>query len=612
MGRQIFKSNEYLNRNRADRDYVYDLYQAYLQRGPDQAGWDHWTNAVATDGRDNVRMGFEYSLEFSNLVATFCPRGSGAGSPVPRDGLSSLSFDAASNRTTTAGFQYDAAGNQTRIVRVDGSAQKFQYDAAGRVVKVKDGFDYTLATYTYGPGKQRLIAQDGADNSNFRTYYVWAGESVIAEYRESDGSPTVPQWSQLSIFAGGRLISTITPNGTGEFVQYHHPDRLGTRLITNASNTSVQEQVHLPFGTALDGESTGASEQRFTSYDRSAMTGLDYAVNRTYDSQQGRFTQVDPAGMGAVSLGDPQSLNMYAYCANDPVNRTDPSGLFWGKLFGFIKKLFKIIAVAVAVALAIIAIWIAPPFGAAVVAKLLVMSGLILASTFGPRPVKVIIGLGLLAFGIYTGGVGSLFNFSGLASGGIEGTKNLLTTLAPWLGAISAVTNFMAEPQKKQKQVPKEISTPVAIVRAILSGVNACSAYFGQNAIDALNALEQQLTRGYPNGMNDTKLGIRMSGPQTDHIKAGSSAPVYRTYDKAVINGNGPFYNRFSKTRFGNYDPGKAQSQSLQILHELGHMVYKNGKPLLADDGGSGLEGVSEDNTKEILKHCKAEIDKIK
>ena len=41
-------------------------------------------------------------------------------------------------------------------------------------------------------------------------------------------------------------------------------------------------------------ESIGATNRRFTTYDRSVNTGLDYALNRHYDSQQGRFTQVDP------------------------------------------------------------------------------------------------------------------------------------------------------------------------------------------------------------------------------------------------------------------------------------------------------------------------------
>jgi RHS repeat-associated protein len=115
---------------------------------------------------------------------------------------------------------------------------------------------------------------------------------------------------------------------------------LGTRLVTNNADTTSFEQSNLPYGTALDTESPGAT-RRFTSYDRSSTTGLDYAVNRHYDSRQGRFTQPDPIGLNAASLADPQSLNMYSYVGNDPINRVDPDGQFWGALFRFIGGLFR-------------------------------------------------------------------------------------------------------------------------------------------------------------------------------------------------------------------------------------------------------------------------------
>src|SRR6185503_3390595 len=150
----------------------------------------------------------------------------------------------------------------------------------------------------------------------------------------------------------------LTPNGFGgEAVQHHHPDQLGTRVVSNPSNGTSFEQVSLPFGTALNAESNGATNRRFTSYDRSATTGLDYAVNRHYDSQQGRFTQVDPIGMRSTTLASPQSLNLYAYCANDPINRTDPTGLgflsFFKKLFRIITKILTIVAIVAAVALVV-------------------------------------------------------------------------------------------------------------------------------------------------------------------------------------------------------------------------------------------------------------------
>ena len=88
----------------------------------------------------------------------------------------------------------------------------------------------------------------------------------------------------------------------------------------------AQENRQLTFGSVM-GESITGNTRRFTSYDRSTTTKLDYAVNRFYHAGLGRFTQVDPIGMGAASPGDPQSLNLYAYCHNDPINHTDPDGL---------------------------------------------------------------------------------------------------------------------------------------------------------------------------------------------------------------------------------------------------------------------------------------------
>jgi len=44
---------------------------------------------------------------------------------------------------------------------------------------------------------------------------------------------------------------------------------------------------------------------------------------RYYDPQLGRFIQPDRT---APNLGDPQSLNRYSYCRNNPLNAVDPSG----------------------------------------------------------------------------------------------------------------------------------------------------------------------------------------------------------------------------------------------------------------------------------------------
>lgn len=280
-------------------------------------------------------------------VSVTQPATGGCSGGVPCDGHPTISYDPSTNRINTPGWLYDAAGNQIRAQRADGGWQRFVYDAAGRLVRVKNDSGATFLIYKYGASNERLITQEGGDASNLRTYHLSDSGKIIAEYGESNASPTVPGWRKNYFYMGGRLLATQEPAGTGELVSFNHPDHLSTRLITNQASGSVFEQTNLPFGNPLSSESTGGSSRRFTSYERSAASGLDYAINRHYDAAQGRFTQVDPIGMRASNLSDPQTLNLYAYCGNDPVNGTDPDGLFFGGFFKSIGKFFKGVAKAI-------------------------------------------------------------------------------------------------------------------------------------------------------------------------------------------------------------------------------------------------------------------------
>jgi len=167
------------------------------------------------------------------------------------------------------------------------------------------------------------------------------------------------------------------------------------------------------------------------------VTGLDYAINRHYDSLQGRFTQVDPIGAGATDISDPQSWNMYAYCGNDPINHTDPDGLFFGKLFKWIGKALKWIAIAAAVATAVLTVFAGP------------LAGTVLGQLLG-----FIAGIPN-AIGSFIGGVGKTIAgiFSFAESGGVSAQLATRIGYGVLLGGSAAVGAIANHLQEKGKRV---------------------------------------------------------------------------------------------------------------------------------------------------------------
>ena len=69
-------------------------------------------------------------------------------------------------------------------------------------------------------------------------------------------------------------------------------------------------------------------------YDPNGGTALDWFNVRHMSGAQGRFQSVDPGNAGADPT-NPQTWNMYAYVANNPLSYRDPSGRSWiTALFG--------------------------------------------------------------------------------------------------------------------------------------------------------------------------------------------------------------------------------------------------------------------------------------
>jgi RHS repeat-associated protein len=115
------------------------------------------------------------------------------------------------------------------------------------------------------------------------------------------------------------MISKVASGTT----QYILSDRLSARLVLNTTGSVLGRQAHLAFGEDF-AESGTQETHHFTSYDRDGESTTDYAVNRQYSPNVGRFMRVDPV-KGSISA--PQRLNRYTYVRNNPINRAYPFGL---------------------------------------------------------------------------------------------------------------------------------------------------------------------------------------------------------------------------------------------------------------------------------------------
>ena len=73
-----------------------------------------------------------------------------------------------------------------------------------------------------------------------------------------------------------------------------------------------------------------SSPMHFTGKEHDAETGLENFGARYDSSSLGRFLtpdwSSDPEAVPYAKLGNPQSLNLYAYVQNNPVNATDLDG----------------------------------------------------------------------------------------------------------------------------------------------------------------------------------------------------------------------------------------------------------------------------------------------
>lgn len=126
-------------------------------------------------------------------------------------------------------------------------------------------------------------------------------------------------WQSDKIFGFGHLISEDTRTQTGTITTYVQSDQVGSPdWVTDVSGAMVGKSKNLPFGERFLWNGT-LSSFRYGGHEDQAGSPI-YMQARAYLPAYGKFASPDPA------YDQDETGNLYTYCMNNPVTRTDPTG----------------------------------------------------------------------------------------------------------------------------------------------------------------------------------------------------------------------------------------------------------------------------------------------
>jgi len=208
-----------------------------------------------------------------------------------------------------ATIAYDGMGN----MKQDNLGNSYSYDAEGRPITAAgvqttfDAFGRALEQNRSGSYAQIVYAPSG------QKFAFMNGQTLI---------------KYIAPMVAGMAAVHTGPNGNPPNSGYfQHADWLGSsRWAHDGSGNVIYDRAYAPFGEPY--AETATTNRDFTGQTEDTTLGLYDFPFRQQSQSQGRWLTPDPAGLAAVDITNPQTWNRYAYLSNNPLNATDPLGLY--------------------------------------------------------------------------------------------------------------------------------------------------------------------------------------------------------------------------------------------------------------------------------------------
>ena len=215
-------------------------------------------------------------------------------------------------------------------IALNGTPRAFTYDGNGNMLTGPDftdlgavaqrtaisyNADNMPASITHSTGGTVTFTYDGEGKRAKKVHGAASTLYIGDHYEVIDGVAT------KFIFAGNLRIAKISTEGTF----YFHKDHLGSSTVmTDSNGINWEERTdYMPFGAMRVHEGADVSAYKFTDQELDAETGLYNYGARLYDPVIGRFISAD---IIIPDLYNPQSLNRYSYCLNNPLIYVDLNG----------------------------------------------------------------------------------------------------------------------------------------------------------------------------------------------------------------------------------------------------------------------------------------------